>query len=105
MVVLKKIRSATLIEALAAVLIIVSLFMIASTSLNNVFSTHIKNNDHELKNRTKELIYLASYDRLALPFEEDSKEWEIYILKTEEGLQIEITNKKSKREETLFISP
>lgn len=90
MVVLKKIKAATLIEALAAVLIIVTIFMIASTAMQNVFLSNINNDTRGLDNRLKEIHYLLEHNKIELPFGEQTKDWEIYIDSQDGLLQYEI---------------
>ena len=83
MVVLKKIRAATLIETLTASVILIIVFMIASLSFNNIFTNHIKRDHSAIENRIKEVEYLMIHDKLKIPYIEDFGAWEI-----------EVTNKK-----------
>ncbi len=79
MVVLKKIRAATLIETLTASVLIIIVFMIASLSFNNIFNTHVKRNQSAIENRIKELEYLSLHQKIKLPYSEDFAGWDIEI--------------------------
>ncbi len=80
MVVLKKIRAATLIETLTASVLIIIVFMIASLSFNSIFTNHQKRNLSSIENRVKELEYLIINNKLKIPYAEDFGAWEIEIL-------------------------
>lgn len=79
MVVLKKIRAATLIETLTASVLIIIVFMIASLSFSNIFTNHIKRDQSAINNRIKELEYLLIHEQIQLPYTEDFGTWEIEI--------------------------
>ncbi len=85
MFILKKIRSATLVETLVASAIIMIVFLIASLSLNNVFRGVVKNNDAQFQNRIKELTYFTKNNKVALPFYEETEQWDI-VIETQEGV-------------------
>lgn len=79
MVVLKKIKSATLVEALVASVLVVVIFVIASLILNNlVLNTYSKNN-HIIEYRLNELEYESIYNKLILPHEEVYDDWTIQV--------------------------
>ncbi|MDH7445315.1 hypothetical protein [Aquimarina sp. 2201CG14-23] len=80
MVILKKIRAATLIETLTASVLIIIVFMIASLSFNNIFTNHIKRDRSTIENRIKELEYLVIHEKIRLPYTEDFDSWEIEII-------------------------
>lgn len=80
MVVLKKIRAATLIETLTASVLIIIVFMIASLSFNNIFTNHMKRDQSAIENRVRELEYLYIHDQLKLPYAEDFGVWEIQVI-------------------------
>lgn len=82
MVVLKKIRGATLIEVLTASVLIVIVFMFASLSFNTIFSNQIQRDHSAIQNRVKELEYLTIHSMITLPFAEDFDGWEIVITGT-----------------------
>ncbi|MFC5044442.1 hypothetical protein ACFSTE_14830 [Aquimarina hainanensis] len=81
MVVLKKIKAATLIETLTASVLIIIVFMIASLSFNTVFSNHIRADKSAIDNRIKELEYFLIHDQIKIPYIEDFGQWEITIEK------------------------
>jgi len=95
MVVLKKVRAATLVETLIASVLIVIVFMIASASINNVFKQTIKTNDHAYQSRIKELCYFAIHNELDFPFSEDNLKWKIEIEKIEDKILIDGLNKSN----------
>ncbi len=78
--VLKKIRSATLIETLTASVLIVVVFMVASVILNNIFSGTIQRDTSGIKMRILELNYLMLHDKIRIPYVEDFGRWEIEIV-------------------------
>ncbi len=88
MVVLKskyKIKGSTLMETLVATVIIVIIFMIASITLNNLFSITIKNNTQSIDNYLNELKYKHQNNMLQLPYQEYYENWLINISKFEDG--------------------
>ncbi|GAB5400859.1 MAG: hypothetical protein Aureis2KO_24440 [Aureisphaera sp.] len=97
MVVLKKIRAATIVEILVASAIIVIVFTISSLSLNNVFKGVVKGNDAEFQNRMKELTYLAKHQKISIPFYEDTEQWDIAIEKTGTAIMMEAVHKASEK--------
>ncbi|MCX2839445.1 hypothetical protein OQ279_14940 [Salinimicrobium sp. MT39] len=92
MVVLKKIRGASLVETLTASVIIVVVFMIASFSFNNVFLNSVKSDDNLLQNRLEEVKYLTTHDKLQLPFYEEGPYWTISAEEANGKLQLEVQN-------------
>jgi hypothetical protein len=100
MVVLKKVKSATLIEVIVASVLIVIIFMIASLVLNNLVLNTFSKNTHPIENRLNELEYEIQNDVLKLPYQENFKGWDI-LIKTEETdskveLLIRATKEKGK---------
>jgi len=77
MALLKKIRSATLIEALVATVLIVIVFMVASLILNNVLLNSFSNNTHTVENRIHELEYQFLNGNVKTPYREESGKWNI----------------------------
>jgi len=103
MVVLKKIRAATLVETLIASVIIVVVFMIASLSLNNIFRGAVIGNDSGLQNRIKELSYLYKNDKVFVPFYEDTDLWEIIIEKQNGEVILFYENKYASKKNQILI--
>ncbi len=81
MVVLKKVKGATVLETLVATIIIVVVFMLSSMILNNLFSASVKNNTQDIKTRLYKLRYLQLHNKIALPYQEAYKTWHIAVLK------------------------
>jgi hypothetical protein len=109
-VILRKIRSATLIEALVATVLIVVVFIIASLVLNNLLLNSFSKNTHTVENRIFELQYQAKQSRLVLPYHEEFDNWDIDIIKVsiEDKIWQRITalnsqNKKEVVKSTLCI--
>jgi|SRR5690606_9738720 len=96
MVILKKIKSSTLIETLVASVIIVIIFVVSSLILNNVFLSVTKNNATPIHTYLKELHYLKINNKISLPFSTEFKEWSIDIFVDNTNLIIEATHKKNK---------
>lgn len=99
MALLKKIKSATLVEALVATVLVVVIFVIASLILNNlVLNTYSKKN-HSVEFRLNELEYKLNYNKIVLPYKEEYEEWEIAINqenKPENGIAVlTATNKNT----------
>ena len=79
MALLRKIRSATLIEALVATVLIVIIFMIASLVLNNILLNSFSNNTHAVENRMHELQYQFINGNIRMPYSEESGKWHIKL--------------------------
>lgn len=104
MVVLKKIKSATLIEALVATVLIVIVFVIASLILNNLVLNTFSKNTHGIENRINMLEYDIQNNNIKLPYQENYKNWDISIIQQKIGtrtiLNIEAVNWDRKKEIT-----
>lgn len=102
MVVLKKIKSATLIEALVATVLIVIIFIIASLVLNNLVLNTFSRNTHTIENRINQLEYQIQNQIIKLPYQENYKGWNIKInienIAAEKIITIEAENSTSKKE-------
>jgi hypothetical protein len=79
MVILKKIRSATLVESLVATVIILVVFFMASMVLNNLFSNVIKSNTIDIENYCNELEYLYQHQKIKPPYQDTYLNWDIQI--------------------------
>lgn len=79
MVVLKKIKSSTLMETLVATVLIIIVFVITSMILNNIFSSSIKSNTKEIDTYLKELEYLYQHNKIDIPYKEELNNWEVSI--------------------------
>ncbi|AIG31041.1 hypothetical protein IA01_11495 [Flavobacterium psychrophilum] len=102
MVVLKKIKSATLVEALVATILIVIIFVIASLVLNNLVLNTLSKNTHQIEYRLNELEYDLQNQAIKIPYEEEYEDWEIIIQKekiqSNGWLNIVASNKKTNKE-------
>ena len=76
---LKKIRSATLIEALVATVLIIIVFVVASLVLNNLLFNTFSRNMQPAETRMSELEYLSQHNQIKLPYREDFKHWSIEL--------------------------
>lgn len=102
MVVLRKIKSATLVEALVATILIVIIFVIASLVLNNLVLNTLSKKTHQIEYRLNELEYDLQNNIIKLPYEEEYVDWKIAIQKKkiqlDECLNIVASNKKTNKE-------
>ncbi|SDI24882.1 hypothetical protein SAMN04488062_1314 [Flavobacterium omnivorum] len=101
MVVLKKIKSATLVEAIVATVLIVIVFVVASLILNNLLLNTFSKNTHQIENHLNELEYEIQNGHLKFPYQENYKDWNIQINKEKteslETLIILATKEKSQK--------
>ena len=79
MALLRKVKSATLIEALVATVLIVIVFVVASLILNNLITNTFSRNIHAVETRMAELEYLARHNSIKLPYKEDFGRWNIEL--------------------------
>jgi hypothetical protein len=87
MAILRKIRSATLIEALVATVLIVIVFMVASLVLNNLLLNSFTKNTHAAETRIAELEYQLQFGSISLPYNEEFRNWNISLQKEVEDSQ------------------
>ena len=79
MALLKKIKSATLVEAIVATVLIVIIFSVASLVLNNLIINTFNKNTHQIENRLNELIYDIENNVVKLPYKETYEGWRISV--------------------------
>ena len=79
MVVLKKIKSATLVEVIVATVLIVLIFMISSLLLNSLVLHTISKNTHVVETRMNALEYELQNGLLPVPYQENYSDWKISI--------------------------
>lgn len=79
MALLKKIKSATLIEAVVATVLVVIIFIISSLILNNLVLNTFSKNTHNVETRISELEYDVQNNSIKLPYQENFKDWNINI--------------------------
>lgn len=87
MALLKRIRSATLVEVLVATVLIVIIFMAASLVLNNLLQNTFSKNTHSIDTRINELEYQIQNHQLILPYTAVHGDWEINISEENKGPQ------------------
>jgi hypothetical protein len=97
--VLKKIKSATLVESLVATVLIVIIFVVSSLIINNLLLNGFNNNTTEVENRLYELEYECQNNKLILPYQEHFKNWKIIIEKKTNNI-IEF---KAQKEQSLKV--
>lgn len=100
---MKKIRCASLVETLTATVIIVVVFIIASSGLNNLFINNLNRDDFKLENRLSELKYFLNKDQLTLPYYEEESYWIIQIERIEDYNSLTVKNKNSREDKFIKI--
>jgi len=102
MALLTKLRSATLIEALVATVLIVIVFVVASLILSNLLFNAFSRNTHAVENRMFELEYQIQNKLIKLPYREEFNKWDIVVeslnVNNESWLVSTATNKDNKKE-------
>lgn len=94
MVVLKKVKAATLIETLTASVLIVVVFMVASLVLNNVFKNTVQVSKVNVNARINELYYLGVHEKLKLPYSENFENFEIEVYEENENIRVSFSEIK-----------
>lgn len=79
--VLKKLKSATLMETLIATVLIVVIFIVSSLVINNLLLNSFNNNTNEIENRLSQLEYEFQNHKIQLPYNEMFDNWNIIITK------------------------
>lgn len=79
--VLKRLKSATLVEALIATVLIVVIFIVSSLVINNLLLNGFNNNTTEIENRLYQLEYELQNKKIKLPYTENFNDWNIAINK------------------------
>jgi len=74
-----KLRASSIVETLVASVIIVIIFSLASLTLNNIFQSNILSDTGDIENRVNKLIYLNRNRKIATPYYEDYKGWEVFL--------------------------
>ena len=79
MVVLKRLKAASLMETLIATILIMVIFMLSSLILNNLFSNAIKKDKRAITAELNKLEYLYLNNQLQTPLLEEYGMWLITI--------------------------
>lgn len=96
MVVLKKIKGATLIETIVASVLVLAIFVVATLTINNVFYSSVINDSFRFENRFKEVHYQTIQKKVIVPFYEETSNWEISVEKIENNIVIEALLKSNR---------
>jgi len=102
MVILKKIKAATLIETLTASVLIIIVFMIASLSFNTIFSNHVKRDNSTIDNHIKELEYLVYHQKIKLPYTEEFAGWDIEMVHQKNNVIIHYSKQGKEQHKTIY---
>lgn len=108
MAVLRKIRSATLVEALTATVLIVIIFLVASLIINNLLLNTYSTKTQGIDNRIGELEYQIINIKITLPYSEEADGWKVEAKKVnhENATWVVLTatsNKTGKQTERAFF--
>lgn len=109
MALLKKVKSATLIETLIATVLIVVVFLIASMVINTLFFNTFHHRKEIAEARLNELEYSYLNKAIQMPYEEEIQNWDIIITEEKEPkpyILLIATNKITKKElrRTIFVN-
>lgn len=90
MVVLKKIhkvklKASSLTEVLVATVIILIVFGIAITTLDNVLFNSVKNKKYFIDTELNQLVYEYKHGRIELPYSHEEGDWFFKTIKTSEN--------------------
>lgn len=96
---IRKYRSATLMEAVVATALVVIVFMVASLVINNLLKSYYLGKTQDVAYRVNQLRYQMCYSKIIVPYKEKYGSWsinaEIERDATTEFLQFEATNEAS----------
>lgn len=89
MVILKKIKGATLMETMVATVLIVIIFMVASLIMNSLMVAQSKASVQQITDHIKSLEYKYVNGKLQIPNAETWENWEIELNTIKkEGIQV-----------------
>lgn len=108
MVILKKVKSSSLLESIIATVLIVVIFMVSSLVINNIYFNTFHQKKEIVEKRLNELEYYLLNDKLELPFEEEIENWNIEVTaiqdeKLQKIIQLKGTNIITNKEVTRKI--
>lgn len=100
MVILRKVKSATLIETLIATVLIVIVFLLSAMIINSIFFNTFHQKKDVVVNRLDELEYNCINNSIILPYQEEYENWIIQIDKKKNVKELKIiaTNKTTGKE-------
>ena len=88
MVVLSKVNGNSILENLVASIIVLIVFSIAGTSINNIFKNNVSRRDFKFDNKVKEIEYLMINNQMKLPYEYEQDVKKATFSRSEEMLEI-----------------
>ena len=98
MAVLRKVRSATLVEALTATVIIIVIFVVASLVINNMLLNLYNSKTGDIDSRLNELHYAIVQNKERLPYAGEAGEWKIVaVAQTIDGARWVLLSAKNSR--------
>ena len=96
-----KLKASSLTEVLVATVIILIIFGIATTTLNNVFAQTAKNKSFFIETALDQLTYEYQHQKLKLPLIYEEEEWQISVIEITENttrfVQFEAKNERNGR--------
>ncbi len=105
----KKIKAATLVEALVASVLIIVVFTIASLVLNQVVQSTAKANTHQIEQELNRLQYLYSHAKISAKYSASFGHWELAILpvnnSNNKSLVLQATNGKTGKKLERKLAP
>lgn len=90
MVILRKVKSATLIETLIATVLIVIVFLLSAMIINSIFFNTFHQKKDVVVNRLDELEYNCINNSIRLPYQEEYENWTIQIDKKKNVKELKI---------------
>lgn len=90
MVILRKVKSATLIETLIATVLIVIVFLLSAMIINSIFFNTFHQKKDVVVNRLDELEYNCINNSIELPYQEEYENWTIQIDKKKNVKELKI---------------
>lgn len=103
MVILKKIKSTTLIEVIVATIIVVIIFMIASLILNNLLLNSFNKKEYKINYRLNQLEYKINNHSINLPYTEKYQNWKIEIVKIDSKTNYDIISLQSRNDRKIKL--
>ena len=76
-----KIKASTLVETLVASVIIITVFSMASLTLNAIFKNSVHSNTRTIDAHLNKLMYLNQHGKLEMNYQDNFNEWEIIVSK------------------------
>lgn len=84
-------------ETLVATVLIVLVFMISTFLLNSLFNNTVRQNSDALKTHISELTYLSMHNQIAIPYDKEFNNWEIFVEREGTKLIFEASHKETNK--------